>query len=376
MDETRKRVLLVATVQSHIGQFHKPLMQMLKENGWEIHVAARNNLDEKNGLQLEYPDKIYDVPFQRSPVDRRNIAAYKKLKAILAENHYDVIHCNTPVGGVLGRLAAKKYRKNGTQVYYTAHGFHFYHGAPIQNWLLYYPVEKCLARVTDKLITINEEDYCFAKNAFSCPVYHIHGVGANSGKYYPLNVDQQEELKKKLGLSGHIIVNVGELLPNKNQKTAILAIKSLREKFPDVYLLIAGNGPERSQLEQLVEQEGLTSAVSFLGYTLKLNQYFQVCDAEIACSYREGMPLNVIEAMLCGKPVAASKNRGHNELIQNGVNGYLVDADDVEAYAQSICQLLDNRQVNKETVRESIIPYTDDSVRDELKKIYLNREQL
>ena len=371
-----KKVLLIATVQSHIAQFHKPLMQLLKENGWEIHVAARNNLSEKNGLQMEYPDKVFDIPFQRSPFNRKNVTAYRQLKEILKNEQYDVIHCNTPVGGVLGRLAANRYRKSGTQVYYTAHGFHFYHGAPIQNWLLYYPVEKCLARMTDKLITINEEDYHFAKKAFSCPVYHIHGVGANSGKYCPVNEQTEKELREKLNLSGTILLNIGELLPNKNHKTAIATLIKLLESYPDAQLLIAGNGPEKSRLEAIVQDNCLNDHVTFLGYTTHLEEYAQTCDIGIACSYREGLPLNVIETMLCGKPVAASKNRGHCELIQNGVNGYLADADDAEAYAQSICQLLDNRQVNKETVRESIIPYTDDSVREELKKIYLNKEQL
>ena len=120
-----KRVLLIATVQSHIGQFHKPLMKLLKEHGWEIHVAARNNLDEKDGLELTYPDVVFDVPISRSPLSRNNLKAYEQLRSILASNRYDVVHCNTPVGGVLGRMAAEKYRKSGTKVYYTAHGFHF-----------------------------------------------------------------------------------------------------------------------------------------------------------------------------------------------------------------------------------------------------------
>ena len=196
------KVLLVATVQSHIGQFHKPLMKLLKENGWEIHVAARNNLVEKNGLQLEYPDAVFDIPFRRSPLDPGNIEAYRKLKKLLASTQYDVIHCNTPVGGVLTRIAASRYRRQGTKVYYTAHGFHFYHGAPLFNWLVYYPMEKWLAGATDKLITINKEDYDLAKRKFSCPVYRIHGVGANSEKFRIIDEDERKELRPGEGKSG------------------------------------------------------------------------------------------------------------------------------------------------------------------------------
>ena len=139
-----KRALLVATVQSHIAQFHRPLIKVLKENGWEIHVAARDNLAEKNGLAIENVDRIYNIPFQRNPLDVRNVSAYQKLKRLLALERYDIINCNTPAAGVYARLAARNVRKQGTKVFYTAHGFHFYQGAPRRNWLIYYPIEMFL----------------------------------------------------------------------------------------------------------------------------------------------------------------------------------------------------------------------------------------
>ena len=365
-----KKVLLIATVQSHIGQFHKPLMKILKEHGWEIHVAARDNLDEKNGLQLEYPDKVFDIPFQRSPFDRRNIEAYRQLKKVVEEGRYDVIHCNTPVGGLLGRLAGRKHRGNGTNVFYTAHGFHFYKGAPKQNWLFYYPIEKWMSKYTDKLITITEEDYQLAKTKFKCPVFHIHGVGANSKKYRLLEPHEQERLKASLGLSGHIMVNCGELLPNKNQKTAIMAIKKLISTVPDVHLLIAGNGPERGNLEMLVAEQGLEDHVTFLGYTLELNKYFQVCDLEIACSYREGLPLNIMEAMLCGKPVVASINRGHRELILEAETGYLVPPDDTNAYVNAINSILKGSPFKVDNILKRANLFSDRAVANELSQIY------
>lgn len=365
-----KRVLLIATVQSHIGQFHKPLMKLLKERGWEVHVAARDNLAEKNGLRLEYPDRVFDIPFQRSPFDPRNLKAFFRLRKLLREERYDVIHCNTPVGGILGRLAANAYRRKGTQVFYTAHGFHFYQGAPKKNWLIYYPIEKLMSRITDRLITINGEDCALAKRKFHCPVYRIHGVGANEERFYPLSPEEQEKQKKELGLSGHIIMNVGELLPNKNQKTAILAMKKLVETVPDAVLLIAGNGPERERLEALVKGLGLEEHVRFLGYTTELPKYLQVCDLEITCSYREGLPLNVIEAMLCGKPVIASDNRGHRELIRPGENGFLAAPDDAAGYAA----LFGRMPAEGQAIRQTVLPYAAGNVRHELLTVYQLQE--
>lgn len=115
--ERDKKILLIATVQSHICQFHKPLVAMLHEHGCEVHVAARNNLAEKNGLKLDFVEQVFDVPFQRSPFSPKNLGAYKQLKKIIDEGNYDVVHCNTPVGGVVGRLAARKARKHGTKVF-------------------------------------------------------------------------------------------------------------------------------------------------------------------------------------------------------------------------------------------------------------------
>ena len=361
--------MLIATVQSHIGQFHKPLMRMLKENGWEIHVAARDNLAEKDGLRLDYPDRIYNVPFQRSPLDRRNIRAFREIQTILKENHYEVIHCNTPVGGVAGRLAGRKYRKTGTQVFYTAHGFHFYQGAPKKNWLIYYPIEKLMSRYTDKLITITKEDYQLAKEHFHCPVFHIHGVGANSEKYFPISDEAQDRQKMELGLEGPVIVNVGELLPNKNQKTAIRVMEKVIQEIPNAILLIAGNGPEQDNLEAIVKETKLEERVVFLGYTRELQQYLQVCDLELACSYREGLPLNVTEAMLCGKPVVASDNRGHRELIRDGINGYLINPDDIDGFAMAIRRILSAPFSCKE-ILQSVTTFADKNVVNELREIY------
>lgn len=321
------KVLLTATVQSHICQFHRPLVEVLHEHGCEVHVAARDNLAEKNGLKLDFVERVFDVPFARSPKSLDNLKAYKQLKKIIDEGNYDVIHCNTPMGGIVTRLAAQKARKNGTKVYYTAHGFHFYKGAPKQNWLVFYPIEKFFSRFTDLLITITHEDYELAKDAFTCQVKHIHGVGVDENRYYPVGIEEQKRLREELGFTSEqkIILCIGELLPNKNQKMAIHMMKHVIEVFPDAVLLLAGNGPEKSNLISEIASCGLQKNVTLLGYCTCLEKYQRIADVLVACSYREGLPLNVVEAMLTGTPVVATINRGHCELIQNGRNGYLVE---------------------------------------------------
>ena len=141
-----KKVLYTATVLSHICQFHLPYLKMLKEQGYEVHVCARDNLAEKNGLELKYADKFINAPFSRSPKSKKNLQALKELKQLFKEVYYDLVICNTPMGGIVTRIAAKKTRKKGTKVVYMAHGFHFYKGASKKSWMVFYPIEKHFAK--------------------------------------------------------------------------------------------------------------------------------------------------------------------------------------------------------------------------------------
>jgi len=176
-----KRILFCATIDEHFTSFHLPYLKWFKEQGWEVHVAAAGY------LEIPYVDKKYHIPIERSPFKTKNIKAFKELKEIINLNDYDIIHCHTPMGGVLTRLAAKKARENGTKVVYTAHGFHFCKGAPFINWFIYYPIEKTLAYITDCLLTINEEDFTLAKNQFKAKqIVHVHGVGVDTERFAPI----------------------------------------------------------------------------------------------------------------------------------------------------------------------------------------------
>lgn len=370
-----KKVLLTATVQSHICQFHKPLVEVLHKHGCEVHVAAKDNLAEKNGLKLDFVEKVYNVPFSRSPKSRDNIKAYKELKKIIENENYDIIHCNTPMGGIVTRLAAKTVRKNGTKVFYTAHGFHFYNGASKKNWLIFYPIEKYMSRFCDKLITVNEEDYKLANAKFACDVAHIHGVGVSTERYHIIDKDEKVNRLRAEGLQGDefTILCTGELNENKDQKTLISAVANLKSKIPNLKVLLAGNGPLDQQLKSQVFELGLKDMIKFLGYRTDLYLLTPAVDLVVSCSHREGMPLNIIEAMLCRRPVIASENRGHNELVESNRTGYLFKSGDVGSLSQKIYQIYKSRDYSQnmgDNGFEKAQLYTADSVKKELAYIY------
>ena len=315
------------------------------------------------------------MPFARSPKSKDNLRAYKELKGIIEKEHYEIIHCNTPMGGIVTRLAAKKARIKGTKVYYTAHGFHFYKGAPKKNWIVFYPIERFFSRITDKVITITQEDYKLASQKFHCEVEHIHGVGVDGKRYHSVSNEEKGELKKKLGFleEEKIILCVGELLPNKNQKMIIYAMKDLVSQYPNIKLLLAGNGPERENLEMLILDNDLEKRVTMLGYVTNLQEYQQIADVSVTCSKREGLPLNVVEAMLSGTPVVATKNRGHRELICDGKNGFLIEVDDYHSLSKRILTLLADNKVYERiqtSAQNYAQSYTFDNVKRELTKVY------
>ena len=368
------KYLYTATRLSHICQFHLPYLKMLKELGHTVHVAAMNNLCEKNGLKLKYVDKHIEIPFERFPYDPRNIVAYKNLKLLLAREHYDVIVCNTPVGGILTRFAARNYRKNGARVIYIAHGFHFYNGASIKNWVLYYPLEKTMARFCDAVVTINEEDYLLAKRSFPGEVARIHGVGVSTERYHPATPKEQANMRCSEGLSDEdfVVLCTGELNENKNQKTLISAAAQLKDKIPNLKVLLAGNGPKERELRAQITAEHLEGVVKFLGYRTDLERIVPAVDVVVSCSKREGLGLNVVEAMLCKKPVVAATNRGHAELVDNAVTGFLVDPDKVDDYVSCILKLYKSpstRQLMGEASFWKAQTYTVESVAREVSSI-------
>lgn len=370
-----KKVLLVATVQSHICQFHKPLVKILHEKGVEVHVAAKDNLAEKNGLKLDFVEKVFDVPFSRSPKSKDNLKALKILKKIIADEGYDLIQCNTPMGGIVTRLAAKKARKQGTKVVYVAHGFHFFKGSSKKAWMIFYPIEKHFAKKCDVLITITKEDYELASKKFKTNVVHMHGVGVSEERYHVVDELTATSLREKEGLTKEdfVLLCTGELNKNKNQSTLLRAAKEIKEKIPNLKILLAGNGPLRDELEKQTRESDLTETVRFLGYRTDLEKVVPAVDLVVSCSRREGLPLNIIEAMLCKKPVIASVNRGHKELIVDGENGYLFTSGDWESLAKRILSVYENQNDLSEMGEASYKiaqSYTAHSVEQELKTIY------
>lgn len=323
-----KKVLFTATVDSHILQFHLPFLKLFKEKGYEVHVATNGN--EK----IPYCDVKHVVSFERSPFKLNNLRAIKQLKKICNEEKFDIIHTHTPMGSVVTRLAAKKARKKyHTRVIYTAHGLHFFKGAPRKNWLLFYPIEKYLSKFTDTLILINQEDYDLCKRKFKkCKdIQYVPGVGIDEEKFnFKLSNNDKIKLRKSLGIKENdfVMIYPAELSKRKRQIWLINTISDLLKKYDDIHLLLPGKDSLNGKCQELVNKLGLDKQIHFLGYRKDIPKLLKISDISVSAANQEGLPVNIMEAMYVGLPIVASNCRGNRDLVHDEKNGYLVELND------------------------------------------------
>lgn len=341
------KVLYVATVvKTHIMEFHIPYLKMMKEMGWETAVAARNDYEKPEDCVIPYCDSYYDIPFERNPIKPGNIRAYQMLRKIVNEGNYDIVHCHTPVGGVLTRLAATEARRRGTKVFYTAHGFHFFKGAPIVNWVVYYPVERWLAHKTDVLITINNEDYERAKPFKAGKIRYLPGVGVDTKRFTPkalVSSDLVQSLRAQLHIpkDAVILLSVGEVNKNKNHRAVIEALPMLE----NTWYVICGDGPLIGSNRILAETLGVADRCLFMGYRNDVNKFYQIADIFVFPSLREGLPVSVMEAMATGLPVACSSVRGNTDLIKDNNGGVLFNPRDQKEIEKKLVKMVSSSEV-------------------------------
>lgn len=331
-------------------------MELLQHKGCEVHAYAESGPErsrlEKNGVVC------HDIPISRSPLRSGNLKALSLLTASFRKEEFRLVHVHTPVASILGRIAA--HRAGVPCTIYTAHGFHFFKGAPIVNWMIYYPLERLMARFTHILITINNEDW---KRASRFPVRNkvkfVSGVGINIGNYGGSRRISPEEKsiirEQRLGLfdeeegqSSFVVLCIAELNANKNQKQLIEALGLLSRQGERVHLVLAGSGPSELHLREVARSLGVERQVHWMGHRSDIPELLETADAAALVSLREGLPRSVMEAMAAGKPVIGTNIRGVRDLIEDGETGLLVPSGDPAATAQAILKLKNHPElVNK-----------------------------
>lgn len=376
---SKKKALLVTTVSGFVPQFEMGNVAILKELGYEVHYASNFNNPSygTDNKRLEGTGIIcHQVDFERSPFNKKNLQAYKQLVKIMKDENIDLVHCHTPMGAVLARLAAKKCGIK--DVLYTAHGFHFFKGASIKNWLIYYPVERFLSRYTGTQICINMEDFNNAKKFKATNVEYIAGVGIDTKgikEKSDIEDKQKDELKKELNLkdTDRILITAGEMIERKNQKFLLEVVKKIKEKETSVKLIVCGHGRLEHFLKSKVKELGVENNVIFTGYRTDIYKILGLAEIFLFSSLQEGLPVAVMEAMAVGLPVVCSNVRGNADLIDNEKGGYVLDSFEVNVWVDLIYSLLMDKNRLKsfgEYNMNRIKEYDRSNVEKEMRRIY------
>ena len=371
------RVLVLASVASMIDQFNIPNIKLLIEMGFHVDVACnfmKGNTcsDEKiSNLKADLKDMgvgIYQIDFARNAFEiKQNCTAFRQVLNIMRTNRYKFIHCHSPIGGLCGRVAG---RMTNAKVIYTAHGFHFYKGAPLTNWLVYYPIERFLSRYTDVLITINKEDYAHAQKFHAAKVEYVPGVGIDVNKFKECPINKMY-IRDKLHIANEqkILLSVGELIKRKNHQIVIRAIAQIKNE--NIIYIVCGQGPLETSLKKLAVDLNVADRIYFLGFRKDIREICKSSDIFVFPSIQEGLPVALMEAMAAGLPVVCSKIRGNTDLIEDGVSGYLFENSNIDSLQSAISKALADT-LSMAKLFNKINHFSQGNVLEQMKKIYNN----
>lgn len=386
----KKKVLLLASVASMIDQFNMGNIRMLLDMGYEVHVACNfvkgNTCDQRRIRKFKKELEKMQVVYHQWDCPRsvyaagRCVKAFVQLWELTGRHQFLWIHCQSPVGGALARLVA---HGREIKVIYTAHGFHFCKGAPWKNWILYFPVEKLLSHWTDVLLTINKEDYLFAKSHFRAgSIKYLPGIGIDTKRFrdYRPQMEKEEFCKRyRVPKDAKILLSVGELSVRKNHS---LVISLLQELDAGVYYFICGQGVLHKRLVRLALKLEVFERVRFLGYQEDVQEFYAHADIFILPSKQEGLSAALMEAMASGLPCITSDIRGNRELAGNAAcllpGSRRIGHQQIVKFQETVKKLLESetyRQTSREQNLKKIQGYDWAVVRNRMQRIYTQMDQ-
>lgn len=374
-DTSARRVLYVAVSQGHLAVFHRPYLRWLRERGYVVDIAA----GASPGFAVPEADHVHEIAFARSPFSRRNWQAFRSLRQLIRDNRYTLVHCHTPVASALTRLAAR-FSKDRPFVMYTAHGFHFYPAAPLRNWLIWFPLEWALTRLTDVLVTINRWDYDAARRRLRARAARlIPGIGVDLQRFVPWSEALRTAKRDELGIPGEafVILYIAEFIPRKNHAFLIRALDRIRTQVPTVRLMLAGDGPLQDEVRAECVRRGLADRVDLLGFRRDIPDLANAAHLAVSSSRHEGLPIGLAEVMACGVPIVVSEDRGHRELVVEGTTGHIFAQDDEECFVQHVVSLAKNptrRKAMGSAAREHVQRFSLEAALPAMVQIYEEAE--
>ena len=347
------KILQIAAVDVTFKAFLLPLIDRLSAEGYQVHIACSPG--QYTSQLRDHGSAVHEIKIERRIRPLSNLKALWHLFRLMKKERFEIVHVHTPVAAVLGRLAA--WFAGVPVVIYTLHGFYFHENSP--EWIKFpvIVVERLLSRVTHLVFTVSNED---AGTAVSHSIYPQDKVLCISSGVDTTRFNSEccsNGFRASVGLSSQdkVVGFVGRLVGEKGIVELVEAVQQVTKEIPDTRLLLVGDTLESdrdSKTKQVIThmlcQEGLENHVVFTGFVEDVTQALTAMDVFVLPSYREGMPVTVIEAMASGKPVIATNIRGCREEVVPGVTGLLVPVKDSKALADAIVTLLSDPEMARQ----------------------------
>ncbi len=305
-------------------------------------------------------DADYAIPFEKKFISSENSACRVEIRKILEKERFDIILLNTSLAAYQIRRCLPK--ENRPKVVNFVHGYLFSKDVGLARRLMLLLAEKVFASKTDRIIVMNEQDRAIAKKNKLClgEVSFCRGMGATVRE----QVVPADRLRHELGCDDRFVMAfVGELSKRKNQEFLIYALNRIRDRIPGAVLWLIGDGIAKDELTELAGRVDVSESVFLLGRKENACDYMRACDLYVSASTIEGMPFNLIEAMGCGKTVLASSVKGHVDLIEDGVSGFLYKAGNERDFADKVVAIHDGTlSVKEEDVIERYKNFSKEQV--------------
>ncbi len=330
----KQRVLFTASTFSHILHFHRPYLAAFRELGWEVHTACGGPAE-----RVPEADAVFPLPFEKRMASPANLAAQRRLRALMRENRYALVCAHTSLAAFFTRRAAAGVDPRPPLVN-MAHGYLFDDGTPPLKRAALLAAEKLTAPQTDLLLTMNAwDDRTARRYRLGRRTARIPGVGVDFSRL-ECSPGEAADMRDTYGFSpsDFVLLYAAEFSRRKGQEILLRALPLLPAR---VKLLLPGQGALLEQCRALAAELGVADRAVFPGQVARMAPLYALADGAASASRSEGLPFNIMEAMYCGLPIAASAVKGHTDLLADGLTGLLYPHGDAAAFAAAVERLLE-----------------------------------
>ena len=292
----------------------------------------------------------YVEALQRSLDPIGDVTAFRRIYRVLCDVRPAIVHTHMAKAGALGRAAAALYNRTvGRSA--PARLIHTYHGHVLEGYFggaktaAFIGAERALARITDRLVAISprirdelRREYRIGRDA----QYAVVPLGFDLSPFAAIDQAARAEARVALGLGpdASAIATVGRLTAIKQHELLLQAARLIVDQRPHTFVLIAGDGERRAELEAQVRHLGLEANVRFLGWRRDLAAIYAATDVFMLTSRNEGTPVALIEAMASGVPGISTDVGGVADVITTPASGIRVPDGDAAALASAALALL------------------------------------